>query len=493
MRVRRGRFSIAPPVRGASPPSLMRYTPPTTPGLAALLAALLLSTACGRSGGTAEPGGAPTPQRATPPATAPTPSARNTLTPTFDAAPLYRQMGMLARGLPFPLVGRAAFTATATADTTHVIVALSFANAALSFAREADNRFRAGYSVSVVLTRENAVVAQTDATEQLLVGAFRETSRIDESIIHQEILDVTPGRYTLSVAIRDEGSQRSAREQMTITVPRLSEGSFSTPMPIAEVTPRSTLDAVPLLLLNPSGTAVVGRDSVLPIYVEAYGDTTRPVRLVIRSERGRALWSDTVRVQARAGLRSGVVEVPVSRIGIGVAQLTFVRDGGVDSASTFVFVGFGGELPVATYEDMLNFLRFFAAPYRLQRLREASEEERPAAWAAFARETDTQPETPAHEEMRLYFARLLRANARFREEGTPGWLADRGRVFISLGDPDQIVEPQVGDFSRNRQQLWEYRNLNLQLVFYDQTGTGRWRLTQSSEARFEAEFRRRLK
>ena len=31
------------------------------------------------------------------------------------------------------------------------------------------------------------------------------------------------------------------------------------------------------------------------------------------------------------------------------------------------------------------------------------------------------------------------------------------------------------------------------LVFYDQTGTGRWRLTQSSEVRFEAEFRRRLK
>ena len=471
----------------------MRLTPPTTPGIAALVSALLLSTSCGRSGGTAEPGGGPAPQRATSPSTATTPAARNTQAPTFDPAPLYRQMGMLARGLPFPLVGRAAFTATATADTTHVIVGLSFANVALSFAREADNRFRAGYAVSVVLTRDNVVVAQTNATEQLLVGAFREISRTDESIIHQEILDVTPGRYTLSIAIRDEGSQRSAREQITITVPRLSEGSFSTPMPIAEATPRGAIDALPLLLLSPSGTAVAGRDSVLPIYVEAYGDTTRPVRLLVRSERGRTLWSDTVRLQPRAGLRSGVVEVPVSRIGIGVAQLTFVRDGGVDSASTFVFVGFGGELPVATYEDMLNFLRFFAAPYRLQRLRDATEEERPAAWAAFARETDTQSETPVHEEMRLYFSRLLRANARFREEATAGWLSDRGRVFVSLGDPDQIIEPQVGDFSRNRQQLWEYRNFNMQLVFYDQTGTGRWRLTQSSEARFEAEFRRRLK
>ncbi len=454
-----------------------------------LFPALLLVAACGRGGRTAAPADAPAPQGGGAPAV----PARNTLAINFDATPLYRQMGMIARGLPFPLLGRAAFAASASPDTTHLIVGLTFANSALNFAREADNRFRAGYTVTVAVMRENTVVAQSDASEQLLVGAFRETSRTDESIIHQEVLDVTPGRYTLTIVVRDDGSQRSAREQMTITVPRLAAGSFSTPMPIVEVTPRAALDSLPLLLLNPSGTMVAGRDSVLPVYVEAYGDTTAPVRLLVRSERGRTIWNDTVRVIPRGNVRSGVVEVPVSRIGIGVAQLTFVRDGGSDSSSTYVFVGFGGDLPVATYEDMLNFLRFFAAPYRLQALRDASEESRPAAWAAFVRETDTQPLTMEHEDLRAYFGRLVRANARFREEATPGWLSDRGRVFISLGEPDQIVEPQVGDFSRNRQQLWEYRTQNLQLVFYDQTGTGRWRLTQSSEVRFEAEYRRRLK
>jgi hypothetical protein len=35
--------------------------------------------------------------------------------------------------------------------------------------------------------------------------------------------------------------------------------------------------------------------------------------------------------------------------------------------------------------------------------------------------------------------------------------------------------------------------MNLQLTFFDQTGTGRWRLTQASEVRFETEFRRRLR
>ena len=44
---------------------------------------------------------------------------------------------------------------------------------------------------------------------------------------------------------------------------------------------------------------------------------------------------------------------------------------------------------------------------------------------------------------------------------------------------------------RGRTQIWEYRSLNLTLTFYDQTGFGRWRLTNSSEAEFQAAWRRR--
>lgn len=451
---------------------------------AALL--LLLAAACGRGSRTPSSGGAPAGQPGAP--TAPRPQGIS-----FDASPLFRQMGMLARGLPFPLVGRAAYAASRTPDSTHVVVGVTFANATLAFAREADNRFRANYTIGITLSRDAVVAASTRSTEQLLVGSYRETTRTDESVIHQEILDVAPGRYTLTVAVRDEGSQRTAQEQITINVPRLGEGSLSTPMPIAEVTPRTTRDSLPLVLLSPTAVAVAGRDSILPVYLETYGDTTAPVRMLIRSERGRVMWNDTVRVMPRGAIRSGVVEVPVARLGIGVAQLTFVRDGGTDSSSAYVFVGFGGDLPVASYDEMLNYLRWFAQPFRIQKLRDASEETRPQAWADFVRETDDQPDTPMHELLREYFGRLIRANGRFREEATPGWMSDRGRVFVTLGEPDQLLEPQVADFSRGRQQLWDYRALNMQLVFYDQTGTGRWRLTQSSEVRFESEFRRRLK
>jgi hypothetical protein len=98
-----------------------------------------------------------------------------------------------------------------------------------------------------------------------------------------------------------------------------------------------------------------------------------------------------------------------------------------------------------------------------------------------------------NESLREYFERMIRANSRFLEEDVPGWLSDRGKVLIVLGEPTQVVEPTGGGYQRGRQQLWEYRDGGMQLVFYDETGTGRWRLTQTSEVRFEQEFRRRLR
>ena len=105
----------------------------------------------------------------------------------------------------------------------------------------------------------------------------------------------------------------------------------------------------------------------------------------------------------------------------------------------------------------------------------------------FWRETDPDPQTTEHEALRDYFRRLLTANERFREEGSTGWLTERGRVFITLGEPDQILEQgDVGIGTRGRIQIWQYLQHRAQFVFVDQSGFGRWRMTPTSEAEFES-------
>jgi GWxTD domain-containing protein len=447
----------------------------------ALIGIASVLSACGGSGA-ASPGGATTPT-----------VQRERRTISFDPAPLYRQMGMIARGQPFPMVGRMAFVPSAHPDTTHVVVVLGFAPASLRFARETDSRYRANYSISLTTEREGRPAQTLETTEAVVVGAFRETERTDESILFQEILDLEPGTYRLSLSVRDVSSQRGIVEQVDLVVPSFATRALSSPVPVNKVIPRTSRDSLPYLLARPRAAASLGTDSVLPMYVESVSPSDSVLVMLARGETGRDLWNESVRLESHGNIAAGVVQIPVQRLAIGVSQLLFVGSGGTDTSSVYVFVGFGDDLPIARYEDMLQFLRYFARPARLQALRDAPEESRPAAWAAFMRDTDSTPETPAHEELRAYFARLMRANARFREDGSAGWLSDRGRVLLALGEPDQIIEPAYTDIRSVRQQFWEYRSLNMQLAFYDQTGAGRWNLTPASESRFEVEIRRHLR
>ena len=140
---------------------------------------------------------------------------------------------------------------------------------------------------------------------------------------------------------------------------------------------------------------------------------------------------------------------------------------------------------------MLGYLRFFASSARLNALRSAPSERRATLWAEFLRATDPIPETATNEDMQAYFGRIQIANQQFRTDHNPGWLSDRGMVFVSLGEPDQIVERNVSQAgisptaqmgSTTRLQIWQYRQFNSQLVFFDETG--RWKLTRPSETEF---------
>jgi hypothetical protein len=75
------------------------------------------------------------------------------------------------------------------------------------------------------------------------------------------------------------------------------------------------------------------------------------------------------------------------------------------------------------------------------------------------------------------------ANQRFRDEGIPGWRTDRGEVFITLGDPDQIIDASSTNQGRTIQ--WEYIQLRLVIYFWDETGFGRFRMTPESRSEFD--------
>ena len=412
-----------------------------------------------------------------------------------EAVKLYRQMGLLAEGGDTPFVGSVSFLGSKFADSTLFVLTVSVPTRGLTFVREND-RYRASYSATLSLTPPNGVARRFETHQIVRVAAFKETSRSDESVLYQQMVLVQPGNYDLGFSLRDDAGAKGSSIEASVNVPHVSVGSLSSPIPVYEASPRNRLDSLPHIVPTPKATFALGQDSALSVYLEGY--VSSGPRLLIRTSvfgenTSTPVWSDTVSLARHDALFSGVVSVPIARLGVGALTLTAVVPGRSDTTKTPVFITFGEDLPVATFNEMLSYLRYFGSSARLQTLRDAPPDARAGVWAAFLRETDPDPATPVNEAMRDYFGRIAEANARFREEGETGWLTDRGRVFVALGAPDQYYEPNTTDMNqRGRTQVWDYRRHRLQVVFVDQTGFGRWRMTVGSESEFEALVRREL-
>ena len=449
---------------------------------------LLATLGCGGGSTSAPPPGRP-------PSAEPTPilSTNTGRAPRQpDVIALYRKMGLLAEGGETPFVGSLSFFAGPTRDSTTIVATVSLANRALRFRSEGD-RWRATYDVAIEVRSGTNLVQEHRTREVVRVLAFRETTRDDESVLFKQVLNLAPGTYDIRLTVRDESATRGSAVEATIGVPQFANGSVSSPVPVYEARAREQLGAPPDILPTPRSTAVFGRDSVMMIYAEGYGEgASMPVRVMVKSDESNGtLWSDSLELARTGDHFSGTFAVPIPRLGVGVMTLGLNRPGSTDTLRIPIFVAFGEDLPVATFTQMLDYLRYYVSSQRIQAMRDAAPAERAALWSAFLKDTDPVPQTPAHEGLRDYFNRIAQANVRFREEGQAGWLTDRGRVMVALGQPDQILEPTMSDIGqRGRTLVWEYRDHRLQVVFIDQTGFGRWRMTLASESEFETVVRR---
>lgn len=453
---------------------------PDAPGLARLtrfLLSAILAQACAA--------GRPA-DRSAPPAVSLGSLAR---VPT-DPLAAYRKAGFLVSGEPFLLVGTVHAIASPSPETTLVIVTFSVPTRVLTFARDAE-QYHASYHVTIELKRDSSVVRRYAGWEVVRVASFRETSRAEESVIFQQYLAVAPGGYTLSLRASDSTSGRYAVTTAGVEVPRYDDGTSAAPIAVYHVEPRLDRRTVPALVPNPRSTAVFGRDSVLTLYVESYGardSTLLPLRVL--DQQKRPILSDTVRARRRGDLLSGTVSLQVARLGLGAIFAELQTENGA-TVLVPLLVSLGEGLGVATFEEMLEYLRYYTTVERLRAMRDTTVAQRPRAWARFLQETDPSPATIEHEGLRDYFQRLAEANARFRDEGIPGWLTERGMVYTTLGEPDNVYVPSgPRSIERGRALVWDYARYRAQFVFVDPTGFGKWRLAPGSEAEFATIARR---
>jgi GWxTD domain-containing protein len=409
-----------------------------------------------------------------------------------DPSGFYRQLGMLAQTGAFPFVGQIRYLSGSSADSTLALITLSFANRSLTFNGDGGGQ-RAAYAVTIDVQQGSATIRHFDAHKVIRVSSFHETQRDDESVIFQQFLSVPPGAYSISVSVRDENSGNSNVQQLSVTIPRFGPNTLSTPISVYQVKPRGKLDTVPTLIANPRSTIVLGRDTLAGLYIEGYGlPPTAKVGVRVLNDAHVVILRDTVNLVRQGELSSALLDFPVSSIGVGPITVVASLAGSADSVHAPLFLSFGDAFGITSFDELLSYLRYFVSPQRIQALRDAPPEQRAALWASFWKQTDPTPSTPDNEALRDYFRRISTANTRYREEGIPGWLTDRGKVYVTLGEPDQAGQPLGANSSggRGRAEIWVYTQYNLRLIFMNQGGVGHLRLSSSSQSDFEKVVRR---
>lgn len=123
----------------------------------------------------------------------------------------------------------------------------------------------------------------------------------------------------------------------------------------------------------------------------------------------------------------------------------------------------------------------------------ANDEERDAFIEEFWRRRNPNPESPENEFRDEHYARIAYANEHFAA-GKPGWMTDRGHIYIAFGKPDSIdSHPSGGNYERPMEEgggntstfpfeTWHYRYLegvgdNVDIEFVDTCMCGDYHAT----------------
>jgi len=411
--------------------------------------------------------------------------------PLPDPLSVYGEAGFLVGSGRFAPVGRLAFL-PGPADSTFVILSLALSNGTLKFRRDPPD-YVAHYEVLFTLGEPERPHAEIVAREEVRVATFRETSRRDESVVFQSFVTALPGNRRARLRVNGLAFSGGLHIDSTLTVPAFGPGSIADPLLAYQARPRPGRDRSPQLILSPRATVEFATPPAIAIYIEALPPLDTLVVLEVLAS-DTVIVTDSVPLTAGgdSSLYAGVADAGHWRLPPGVLALRAQVPGAGTSGVAPLAVSLGGGWLFPSYQETVSHLRYAGNPAELEELRVAEPSERARLLHDFLERRDADPQTPENEFLQTYLRRLQDANDRFGETGTPGWLTDRGAVYVTLGPPDEVFPSLRSEEGSAGSRIWLYDRspaYELRLVFVDTSGTGTYRLTAESRIAFQRAVR----
>ncbi len=135
-------------------------------------------------------------------------------------------------------------------------------------------------------------------------------------------------------------------------------------------------------------------------------------------------------------------------------------------------------------DTFLSEVRYIITRQERKQFKNLPPEERSAFIEEFWKVRDPDPETEENEYKEEYYHRIEQANNLFRDT-SQGWLSDRGRIFILIGEPDRRdVYPRGYTFYGPPIEIWYYGFFTI--LFVDEHWDGSYTLDSSSVQKLNA-------
>lgn len=381
------------------------------------------------------------------------------------------------------------WTLPGPAGEPEVLIGIGLSNSALHFVRTDEGRWRSAYSVAVRLEGEGEAIERSwDRTVD--VASFDETLLTGETIVFQATLEVPPGEYDFTLRTTDQGTRDSGVVETRIEVPE-HESEPALGPPVLLKVYHDTAEGVEWVV-HPSHFYESAPDRLQ--FLVQVGDVldAGPLPYAVRAVLYEALgddaseadsvggWSGTLSTHddgtARAFASMSDLE---ARFGEFTLRVMLENESGDEIArsQTSLLVAGSSAWIVDNWDDALSLIKYEATSGEIDILEDLEDPEaRIAGWNCFWKIRDPIPATATNEAFRQYLTRVQTANEQWTSTLRPGYLSDRGRVYITLGAPDQIDR---NPFPRGSHpfEVWRYeRGRQFEIVFTDRIGFNNYQL-----------------
>ncbi len=405
------------------------------------------------------------------------------------------QFGAIGKGQldPFFLVDHAAFNSE-TPGKVRLEVYYQIYNAGLHFFRQ-ENHYVADYEISVnVYGKDDRLVDSDMRTKRVKVDNDNKAKSEYDYRTNQVNFELDPDKYEIKLILSDPNSDQFVEQKFKVKLKYMNDGSARV-SDIQLVQAAENIGEEPTkfdkgdFTLIPSVSHKYGTSDALKLlyYFEIYqGKSDQDSVLVetkLRHDTKGMVYRDSLTSKIEDGVLRQFREISMDKLRPGDFRLTITlkgkRDKKMDSQTKyFELVWSEKSLLSYDYKSVIRQLGLISQPSELEALKEQEDYEgKLLAFNQFWLTRDPTPGTAENETKDEFYRRVHVANQNFSYLRTSGWKTDRGRVYITYGEPDQI-EDYPFSLDRLPYQEWHYyRDARYRkFVFIDETGDGDFRL-----------------